>query len=79
MPKAAGAGDRRASSQLKNRRSRRGRIKCPSNCPASFTEQKKLFEYHFFAGAAGKNAYESGMLTIPKSEWNCRRQEAVSG
>jgi hypothetical protein len=43
-------------------------LKCPSNCPASFTERKKLFEYHFFAGADGKNAYESGMLTIPKSE-----------
>jgi hypothetical protein len=52
-------------------------LKCPSKCPASFTEQKKLFEYHFFAGVGGKNAYESGILTIPKSEWNCRCQEPV--
>jgi hypothetical protein len=54
-------------------------LNCPSNCPASFTEQKKLFEYHFFAGVGGKNAYESGILTIPKSEWNCRCQEPVTG
>lgn len=53
-------------------------LQCPSNCPASFTEQKKLFDYHFFAGAGGKDAYESGILTIPKSEWNCRCREAVS-
>lgn len=48
-------------------------LECPSNCPASFTKQKKLFEYHFWAGGVGgKGAYEAGILTIPNSERNCQ-------
>jgi hypothetical protein len=48
-------------------------LQCPSNCPASFTKQKKLFDYHFWAGGVGgKGAYEEGILTIPKSERNCQ-------
>jgi len=53
-------------------------LQCPGNSPASFKQQKKLFDYHFFAGVGGKNSYESGILTIPESEFNCRCQEPVT-
>jgi len=46
-------------------------LDCPKDCPASFTKQKKLVDYRYFAGGANGGAYESGILTIQKSEWNC--------
>jgi len=50
-------------------------LQCPRTCPAWFTKQKKLFEYSFFAGVGGKGAAESGILTIPTPERNCRCEE----
>jgi len=47
-------------------------LQCPSNCPASFTPQRKLYEYDVVYGLLGGRDYEVGILTYPKTVWNCR-------
>jgi len=47
-------------------------LQCPKGCPASFTRQKKLYEYMYATSTGDPRTFEYGVLTYDQREWNCR-------